>query len=201
MVQAQPNMSALEAQAGRLPNQMPQPEGKADVIVITDLSDCGKLNLRCKPAASSLLIKYLGSPLPEAPNTVSKNGDRRILWLGPDEFLVLVKAGEDDTLSTIIGVALANQHHAATIVTDGLSCIQLDGTAVRDLLAKGCALDLHPTKFTEGMCAQSLLATVGVTIFCDGATSVRLICRTSFLDYVIAWLKDAASEYGYRIKR
>ena len=201
MVKAQPDMSALEAQAGRLPNQMPQPEGKADVIVITDLSDCGKLNLRCKPTASSLLIKYLGSPLPEAPNRVSKNGDRRILWLGPDEFLVLVKAGEEDTLSTIISSALAKQHHAITIVTDSLSCLQLDGPTVRDLLAKGCAIDLHPAKFTEGMCAQTLLTTVGVTIFCDGETSLRLICRNSLLDYIIAWLKDAASEYGYRINR
>ena len=201
MVQEQPDMSAQEAQAGRLPNKMPQPEGKADVIVITDLSDCGKLNLRCKPAASSLLVKYLGSPLPEVPNTVSKNGDRRILWLGPDEFLVLMKAGEEDNLSIIIGGALAKQHHAATIVTDALSCLQLDGSAVRDLLAKGCSIDLHPTKFTEGMCAQTLLTTVGVTIFCDGKTSLRIICRTSFLDYLIAWLKDAALEYGYRLNR
>ena len=201
MAQEQPDISALEPQAGRLPNQMPQPEGKADAIVITDLSDCGKLNLRCKPAASSLLIKYLGSPLPETPNTVSKNGDRRILWLGPDEFLVLVKAGEEDSLSAVIGGALAKQHHAVTIVSDALSCIQLNGPAVRDLLAKGCAIDLHPSKFIEGMCAQSLHTSVGVTIFCDGETSLRLICRTSFLDYIIAWLKDAALEYGYRITR
>ncbi len=199
MVQAKPDMSALETQAGRLPSQMPQPEGKTDVIVITDFSDCGKLNLRCKPGASSLIMKYLGSPLPEVPNTVTKNGDRRILWLGPDEFLVLVKAGEEDNLSAIIGNALAKEHHATTIVTDALSCLQIDGTAVRDLLAKGCAIDLHPAKFAEGMCAQTLLTTVDVTIFCDCETSVRLICRTSFLDYIIAWLKDAALEYGYRI--
>ncbi|MBT5255838.1 MAG: sarcosine oxidase subunit gamma [Alphaproteobacteria bacterium] len=199
MAQAHPDISAREAQAGQLPDQMPHPDGGTEGVVITDLSACGKVNLRCAPNASSQLIKFLGAALPDTPNMVIKSGQRRVIWLGPDEYLVLVKAGEEDSLSSVISGALASQHHAATIVTDALACLQLDGPAARDLLAKGCALDLHDTKFTPRMCAQTLLASASITLLCEADTSFRIICRTSFLDYVIAWLKDAACEYGYHV--
>ena len=94
MAQAHPDISAREAQAGQLPDQMPHPDGGTEGVVITDLSACGKVNLRCAPNASSQLIKFLGAALPDIPNMVIKSGQRRVIWLGPDEYLVLVKAGE-----------------------------------------------------------------------------------------------------------
>ena len=36
--------------------------------------------------------------------------------------------------------------------------LSLSGAAVRNVLAKGCSLDLHSSKFRAGKCAQSLLA-------------------------------------------
>ena len=199
MAQAHPDISALEAQAGRLPDQMPHPDGGSGGIVFTDFSTCGKLNLRCASDISPQIIKFLGASLPDTANSVTTSGERRIIWLGPDEYLVLVKTGEEDSLSSVISGVLSSQHHAATIVTDALACLQLDGPAVRDVLAKGCALDLHHTKFTAGMCAQTLLASASITLLCEGDSSFRIICRTSFLDYVMAWLKDAACEYGYYV--
>jgi sarcosine oxidase gamma subunit len=35
---------------------------------------------------------------------------------------------------------------------------------------------------------------------CEARNSFRLICRTSFADYVETWLTDAAIEYGYSVR-
>ena len=73
----------------------------------------------------------------------------------------------------------------------------MTGPNARDVLAKGCPLDLHPSVFRPGDCAQTLLAKANVTLRCvDDAPSYELTVRRSFADYAAPWLQDAALEYG-----
>ena len=75
--------------------------------------------------------------------------------------------------------------------------INLSGENARDALAKGCTLDLHPRVFTQGQCAQTLIAGANATIHCvDAAPSLDIIVRRSFAEYLALWLHDAAQEYG-----
>ena len=55
-------------------------------------------------------------------------------------------------------------HAAITDVTDGRVAFRLAGPSAREVLAKGCPLDLHPRAFAPGRCAQSLLAKASVLI-------------------------------------
>ena len=93
-------------------------------------------------------------------------------------------------------IDLASVHAAATNVTDALCAISLRGPAVRQVLAKGCAIDLHPSVFTAGMCAQTMLSHAAVTLIAGESDRFTLICRTSFAAYVHDWLMDAGLEYG-----
>ena len=95
---------------------------------------------------------------------------------------------------------LGKVHAAVTNVTDALCAMSLRGPALRKVLAKGCALDLHPSVFTAGMCAQTMLSHAAVTLVAVSDDQFTLICRTSFAAYVHDWLMDAGLEYGVSFK-
>jgi sarcosine oxidase subunit gamma len=59
------------------------------------------------------------------------------------------------------------------------------------VLSKGCSLDLHPTAFAEGACAQTLLARVPVILCRTAAETWQILVRPSFAPYLRAWLEDA----------
>ena len=87
-------------------------------------------------------------------------------------------------------------HAAITDVTDGRVAFRVAGPSARDVLAKGCPLDLHPRAFPPGRCAQSLLAKASVLIHLvdDGperGPSFDVYVARSFADYLWTWLEDA----------
>ena len=119
-------------------------------------------------------VSVRGEP-PMAPNTF--DGDA--LWLGPDEWLVL--EGRE---------AHYPDAWAAVDVSANRVCLELSGTGAADVLARGCALDLHPSVFPPGRCAQTLLARAQVILYRTDEETFRLLVRPSFADYVRAWFRD-----------
>ena len=80
---------------------------------------------------------------------------------------------------------------------DGLVVVRLHGLGARELLARGCTLDLHPRAFPPWRCAQTLCAKADVIIQAvdagDDEAAFDLIVRRSFADYLWRWLADASS--------
>ena len=141
----------------------------------------------------------LGVAPPTAPNTVAAGDGLALLWLGPDEWLAVQHAaapGAEAALAEKLRGALGGIRAAVTEVGESLCCIAVAGPRARDLIAKGCPLDLHPHAFAgAGNCAQSHLAKAGITLHqVDDAPSFDLYTRRSFADYLWRWLEDAAGE-------
>lgn len=138
--------------------------------------------------------RSLGMPLPLQANRFHAAGGRRAIWLGPDEWLVIGTADEADTLETRLGAALAESAAAVTDVTGNRLSFRLAGPAARDLIAGGCALDLHPRVFGPGHCAQTLLARTGVILLQhDDVPTFDLLVRRSFARYLIDWFDRIAA--------
>jgi sarcosine oxidase subunit gamma len=103
--------------------------------------------------------------------------------------------------------ALAEQRCAVTDVSESRTCIHVRGPRARDLLAKGCPLDLHPRVFGPGRCAGTLMAKAGVTLHqvagddAPDGPAYDLYTTRSFADYLWRWLEDAAREYGLAVLR
>ena len=191
--QRPPGRTAL---AGLTPATHDNPEGGKPGLVITELPHLGKINLRGGADMLPVIRTHTGcDALPENNRLVSV-GDRHLVWLGPDEFLLLCAAGTETHLHSQLTLDMADIHAAVTNVTDSLCALSLRGPAVREVLARGCALDLHPSKFTAGDCAQSMLAHAAVTLIANDETGFTLICRTSFAPYVADWLMDAGLAFG-----
>ncbi len=129
---------------------------------------------------------------PTTPNTVEGKRERYALWLGPDEWLVIGAPGTETRLAADLGKALAGVVAAVTDVSDGRTVIRLHGPRVRDLLAKGCGLDLHPRAFGPGRCAQTRLAKANVILHqLDDAPTFDVYVERSFADYLWHWIADA----------
>jgi len=192
-----PGRTAL---AGRSPAAHETPGGGKPGLTIVEAAHLGKINLRGDTGMLPAVRKHTGcEALPDSNRTVTV-GDRQLVWLGPDEFLLLCEAGSEADLQSQLLLDLDGVHAAVTNVTDSLCALTLRGPATRQVLAKGCSLDLHPSKFIEGDCAQTTLAHAGVTLIMQDKERFSLICRTSFAPYVADWLMDAGMEYGATLK-
>ena len=158
----------------------------------------GKLNIRGDNSLKAAVKAATGCHFPPLANHFETAGERHIVWLGPDEYLLLCESGKEKALYDTLTSTIKTNHYAITDVSDSLCALSLRGAAVRDVLAKGCSLDFLPSKFGTGRCAQSLLAHAGITLMALPDDAFILICRTSFAPYVHDWLVDAALEYGYQ---
>jgi sarcosine oxidase subunit gamma len=172
----------------------------------------GQINLRGDPRKSAFMdavFAVTGCPLPTKPNTSSGPENLQIgprpLWLAPGEWLVVTSPGTKEEVAKSLADVTAGCGGAVTDVSDARTVIALSGQYARDVLMKGCSLDLHPAAFIPGRCAQSLLARATVILY-HGTDPVRvgesvfeIYVARSFADYLWRWLEDAASEYGVQI--
>ena len=82
----------------------------------------------------------------------------------------------------------------------GRAVLRLAGARARDVLAKGCRLDLHPRVFVPGMCAQTVIAQIGVLLHQrDEIPTYDLYVLAGYALDFLEWLTSSAAEFGYRI--
>jgi len=129
--------------------------------------------------------------LPLTPNTVRAEGDRTALWLGPDEWLITGPPGSASAIIEELQAGLGATHHTCVDLSANRAVLDLVGPEVIDVLERGCSLDLHPSHWTAGMCAQTNLARTQVLLE-QRTDSTRIFVRPSFADYLVDWLMDAA---------
>jgi sarcosine oxidase subunit gamma len=138
-----------------------------------------------------------GAELPVTANRWNGDGGRAAIWLGPDEWLIVAADGEAAPLEQAIRAARPGDPWLSVVdLSQSYAALLLSGPRTRELLAKGCPLDLHPRAFGSGSCAQSTLAKARVLLRAveDGA-AVEVWFRNSFTDYAVRWLIDASAEF------
>ena len=160
------------------------------------------VNLRLDPGDTDALAavhRVLGVHLPITPNTTAAADALLVIWLGPDEWLLLADCDDAGLLVAELQAELAGHVVSVVDISASQTVIRLRGHNTRDVLARGCALDLDPAVFQPGACAQTLLARAQVLLVAaDSAPTIDVIVRRSFAPYVAAWLEDAGSQHGLR---
>ena len=139
----------------------------------------------------------LGVDLPAAPNTWVPAGSGRAVWLGPDEWLLTSTTETPEEFEARVRAAVLPLGGSATDVSAQRIGLRLTGARVRDVLAKGCSVDLHPRVFGLGSSAQTALGQAGIVLLAlsDAADDVVVLVRSSFAGYLADWLLDAALEF------
>lgn len=145
-----------------------------------------QVNLRVDPAAAA----RLGLAIPTVANTWRRIGGREALWLGPDEWLVVAEAGSAPAIVEELERALHGLHHSVVDVSADRAVVELAGDERRELLSRGCGLDLHPRSWRDGGCAQTLLARIPVLLQ-ERERATRVFVRASFSGHLVDWLQSA----------
>lgn len=163
-------------------------------VRITERPLFGALDLRLDPentAAMQAVATALGATLPNA-NTWIAAPSADMLWQAFDEWLIVTRDGRQQALAASLHAELADMRYAITDVSDLRTGFAIDGPHARDVLQKGCAVDLHPRAFEVGACVTAALARARVTLRRVGSDEYEALVERSYGRYLRDWLADAA---------
>ena len=136
----------------------------------------------------------VGTPWPKEIGTIA-SGHVDILCIGPTDWLVTATDIDAKALHQKLEVAFEGSTFRATNVSQALARIEVQGPETRALLLKGCSLDLHPSRFPPGRCARTRFAALPTVLRCTGPMNFECIITSSYQDYLLSWLTDAAEEF------
>lgn len=146
--------------------------------------------------------KALGVGLPKSsPNSTS--GDAvDVLWMSPDEWLIIGEADSERTLATALEDTLVGKHHQVTDVTDYYTVLSLRGAAARTVLMKLTMLDVHQRAFKAGEVRGTMLMHTQATLFqrldddAEGGPLFDIFVRWSMADYLWCLIAECGVEFG-----
>lgn len=159
---------------------------------------CIALRGAATPELRHIVAEHAGCGLPLNPHEAAVHGGMAALSLGPDEWLI---TGDTDgpALAAALQQALRTQFASVVDTSDAWCVIGLAGPDARDMLSKGCGLDLHPRAFPPGNVTRTLLAQATIVLHQTAAHTYDIFVRRSYADYLWQWLEDAGKEFGVAV--
>ncbi len=81
--------------------------------------------------------------------------------------------------------------------SDARICIRVSGPKARELMSRGCRLDLHQSVAGKGFCAQTPMAQIGVLLHqVDDAPTYDLYVYSGFARSFWHWLETTAAQFA-----
>lgn len=156
--------------------------------------DVARIILRARREAVDAASRALGMDLPRDAFGTATAGACSVLWLGPDEWLLLASQAEALSVERQLTQALAGAGHSLVDVSHRDVGLALLGPKTVAALSAGCPLDLHPAVFAAGMCTRTLVGKAQIILWRLGANSFQIHTFRSFTDYVWRFLAQAAAD-------
>jgi sarcosine oxidase, subunit gamma len=147
---------------------------------------------RGSPEAARLCGNGFGCTLPLEACRANRGTERVALWLGPDEWLLLVPdSASPDDLVKAVGQALGDVPHSLVDVSHRQIGLSVSGSGVCDVLNAGCPLDLDLRAFPVDMATRTVLAKADITLWRQAEDRFRIEVNRSFAPYLMAFLREA----------
>ena len=122
----------------------------------------------------------------------------RLFWSGPGRFIMTLP--EDVDIEARL-LKVCGQSAAIVDQSDGRFVLQLDGPRVRETLAKGVSIDLHPQAFRSGDTALVQVAHLQTQLTAiDEAQGFELMCPRAAAGDIWHWLAESAAEHGVELE-
>lgn len=131
-------------------------------------------------------------PLPER-STV--NGTTRLVWVGPNEWLVLCALEDEATTLQNLTSNLANLFAAVTLVSDARVSFLASGSEAAHFLANGCGIDLDVKVFPVDAVVTTRFAGLPAMLLRRATFEYILYFDVSMAGFLVEWLADAAGEF------
>ncbi|TSE13030.1 sarcosine oxidase subunit gamma family protein [Mesorhizobium intechi] len=179
---ASPSVDRRPALAGRTTT--------ATGVKVEVLPPAERISLRAPEASVAALSKALGLTLPKKPKTSASKGGRTVLWLGPDEWLVIDEGGNDP----LADCATVTELHSAVGISHRNVAISVTGPAAEATINSGCPQDLSLDAFPAGAASRTILGKAEIVLLRTADDAFRVECWRSFSDYVFTFLSEGARD-------
>ena len=130
----------------------------------------------------------------ETPN-VSNNNDTRILWNGPNNWLLV--SNKKDLLKEIVEKFDAN-NFAITNLSHSRAIIELDGENAKEVLKKGCPYNFNELKKDNSLNSTFNGMSVTIDVLNDNPQKIRIFTLRSFGESLYHSITDSCLEFGYK---
>jgi methylglutamate dehydrogenase subunit D len=141
------------------------------------------------------LPRLLGD-LPSAVGIRVMRARAKILRTAFDQYWVIAT---DAQFMSDLALAVPPAAGAVTALSHSRVRLGIEGHRARELLAKGIAIDFHPTVFNVGHFAQTGLHHTSVVVERSGESRYELYALRTFAESIWDWLIDAALPFGYDV--
>lgn len=180
--------------------------GSGAQVRLRELPFLTQIGLRAVPGteAGDVLETALGAALPRRVGEVTGipdgTGDLAVLWLSPDEFLLVAP---DEAVSGVatteyagrLAGALGDRPGQVVDVSANRTTLELAGPRARTVLEKSCRIDLHPREFPVGRAVVTVLGTTPVILWHTAEETWRVMPRASFATHTVRWILDGMREF------
>ena len=168
-------------------------------VTIEETKLSGKINIRGK-SLDKEFMKNIGSVLnlvlPIEPNVRIYNNNISIMWLGPNEWLVITPENEKNKIISLLESKLNPEKTAITDVSFNRTVLRLEGKQVFTLLSKFLVANLEKILETNFSVAQTIFLKIPVLFIRNNtnkeATSLDLHLNRSHAKYVYELLVDGS---------
>ena len=165
---------------------------------VQELAPLGMIALRAdltvKPVQSAL-GDTTGLEIP-APLRYTGQDALRLLWMSPDEALILSAPDAVKPLMNDLSDALGKTHNMITDLSAARVGFRLSGPDARVSLAKLTPVDLHPTKFGPGQVRRTRLGQIAAVFWMTDPETFEIFCFRSYGSYLHALLNTAVEGPG-----
>jgi sarcosine oxidase subunit gamma len=170
-------------------------------VILREAKLLGHLNLRGdanNPDFLKSVKNALDLDLPLAPCSSAQNAETTIMWLSPDEWLIIIEGGTEAAIEDKLRQSLTG-HFAVSDISGAQTMLEISGKDCLQLLQKSIGYDLHLDSFPINKVIGTALAKSSAHIRRTGEYNFQLIIRRSFADYIWLWLQQSSKEYGLSV--
>jgi sarcosine oxidase, subunit gamma len=133
-----------------------------------------------------------GAELPKKLGSAGEGDDRAALWLGPDEWLLIVGGVDAEMFPVETEQALGSEPYSLVDVSHRQIGLTVSGPVSPRALSAGCPLDLHPSAFPVGMATRTIFDKAEIVLWRRDAETFQVEVWRSFALYLVAALTEAA---------
>jgi len=173
-------------------------ENKQDLLKISEIKNLSIFQVakHRKSEVQSNQIKIDGLSLPQENPLISANENIRILWTGPETWLLI---STNSNLRELISLECSDNDFAITDLSHSRATVEIKGAHTLDVIKKGSPLNVNENVFKEGNCANTTYNGINILIdfISNDPKTIHLYALRSFGGSFYHSITDAALEFGY----
>ena len=171
-------------------------KNEKDLLQISEVKNLTIIQIvqykRSKIQLGTIQIEGLGFPIENS--KVERNKETRILWSAPRTWFIISKK---ENIINNIKEKCTDENFAITDISHSRAVIQIKGLQAREILKKGCPLNIN--EFKTNNCAGTVFHGISIVVdlIDNNPDTFNLLTLRSFGESFYHHITDAALESGY----